>query len=144
MYLDTLFPQVEEWIRRSGRSGPFSMYVHVIDVHGPYDRIRLLPEDEAEVRAGIASGDIRLPRMDAIDMFSPTDRDNPYKSYLYDGYLRETDRYLGSCKRSWTSWSSRETRTSSSPLIMARDSASITTTGATAGVSTVTRSAFRS
>lgn len=95
MYADTLYPQAEEWLRESAGAGPFFMYLHLIDVHGPYNRLRLLPEDEEKVRRGIARGEIELPRMDGVDMYAPTDREDPHKSYLYDGHIRETDRYLG-------------------------------------------------
>lgn len=95
IYLDTVYPIVESWLRGAPGQQPFFMYVHVIDVHGPYNKIRLLPEDEDVARAGLTDNSIELPTIEGTDLYVSSDVDNPAKSYLYDGYLREADRYFG-------------------------------------------------
>ena len=95
MYLDTLYPACEKWLEKNSKKA-FFMYIHVIDVHGPYSEIRLLDQDEAFVRRGLADGSIEFQKMPQVDMYSPTDTKDPYKFYLYDGQIHYMDAYLGS------------------------------------------------
>jgi arylsulfatase A-like enzyme len=93
MFLDRLYPHVETWLR-SHRSRPFLLYLHVIDVHGPYTAPNLLDEDVGVQRA-IAAGNLILPKMPGLELYSASDRPNPNKAYLYDGQIHSVDAYLG-------------------------------------------------
>lgn len=93
MYLDTLYPPCKEWLERNYDQS-FLLYIHVLDVHGPYHELHLLQEDRERVRNGLADGSIELQRMKNVDMYAPTDREDPHKSYLYDGHIHWMDAYL--------------------------------------------------
>lgn len=94
MFLDTLYPPFEDWLTRTAGE-PFFAYLHVIDVHGPYQDALVLDEDRATFERGLEDGSIVLPRMDNTEMYRPTDVENPHKSYLYDGHVRSVDAYVG-------------------------------------------------
>lgn len=98
MYLDTLYPPVERWLdSHSGR--PFLMYIHVIDVRGPYKELHLLDEDRGAVKRGLANGTLAFPKQRGLDMYQATDIPHPDKSVLYDGHIRFVDDYLGKLHR---------------------------------------------
>jgi len=61
MFLDTLYPPVERWL--DGRDDrPFFMYIHAIDVHGPYQELRVLDEDRAIVERDLAYHTLAFPK----------------------------------------------------------------------------------
>ena len=94
MYLDSLYPLVERWLS-AHRDEPFLMYVHVIDVHGPYAVARLLDEDRRQVGHGLASGTLRFQKLPGVGLYPSTDRPGAHKSFLYDGHVLAVDQYLG-------------------------------------------------
>jgi len=98
MYIDTLYPRVERWLD-GHRDRPFFMYIHVLDVRGPYKYLRLLDGDRAFVENGLATGTIAFPKVADGDLYQSTDAPNRNKSYLYDGHIRFVDEYLGMLHR---------------------------------------------
>jgi arylsulfatase A-like enzyme len=101
VFLETLYPPVESWLdTRSDR--PFLMYIHAIDVHGPYEDRRILEEDEASVESGIKHHTVSFPKQVRLDRYQGSDVHNPSKSYLYDGHIRFVDDHLGMLHRKLT------------------------------------------
>jgi arylsulfatase A-like enzyme len=90
MYLDTLYPACDEWLE-ANYEREFLMYVHVIDVHGPYNRVRILEEDRQSVEKGLEDGSIAFSKIPGTDLYALGDAD---KKYLYDGHIRYVDEYL--------------------------------------------------
>ncbi len=93
MYLDTLYPAAEEWLEANSRR-EFLMYLHAIDVHGPYDEVRLLDEDRDLVETGLADGSIEFKKMENSHLYPLSARDAQHQSYLYDGHIKYMDVYL--------------------------------------------------
>ncbi|MCI0470060.1 MAG: sulfatase [Candidatus Aminicenantes bacterium] len=93
MYLDTLYPACENWIEKNHRQ-PFFMYIHVIDVHGPYNKVKLLDEDKAKY-AELLRQKYRFPRLKEYNMYAAsTKKPNPHKSLFYDGHIFSVDKYF--------------------------------------------------
>jgi len=93
MFMDTLYPACEHWLERNHRKR-FFMYIHVIDVHGPYGKIRVLDEDRQQFDDLLKSG-WRVPRLPNRLFMSSSRHAYPQKSFLYDGHLFSVDRYVG-------------------------------------------------
>ncbi|MGD2090363.1 MAG: sulfatase [Candidatus Aminicenantes bacterium] len=92
MYLDTLYPACEHWLEKNYQK-PFFIYIHIIDVHGPYNKIRVLEEDKEWLNKLIKEK-YAFPRA-KNGMFASTTLDpNPYKSLFYDGYISTVDKYI--------------------------------------------------
>lgn len=94
MYLDTLYPACEKWLEKNYRK-PFFMYVHVIDVHGPYKKIKVLDEDKAEL-AELMKRKYPFPKAkERPDMFAAsTEEPYPHKALFYDGHIFSMDKYF--------------------------------------------------
>jgi arylsulfatase A-like enzyme len=94
MFLDALYPLVERWIA-GHRDRPFLIYIHAIDVHGPYARVRLLDEDRPRVARMLAAGEHPFRKMPGTELYASTDQRDAHKSYLYDGHIAAVDDHLG-------------------------------------------------
>jgi arylsulfatase A-like enzyme len=92
MYLDTLFPALERWLEANHQKR-FFLYVHVIDVHGPYNRERVLVEDE-ELFRFLKNKNHAFPRMRNGMYASSTSFPYAHKSIFYDGHIRCVDDYF--------------------------------------------------
>ncbi len=92
MYLDTLHPAYEAWLEKHTRE-PFFLYVHVIDVHGPYAKMRVLEEDEDELRE-LQRASYPFPRTPEGLLASSTPTAYPKKSLFYDGHIHWVDEHL--------------------------------------------------
>jgi arylsulfatase A-like enzyme len=92
MYLDTLYPACERWLEENYRK-PFFMYLHIIDVHGPYNKARVLEEDK-ELLDKLIKEKYVFPRAKNGMFASTTLGPNPYKSLFYDGYIFTVDQYF--------------------------------------------------
>jgi len=92
MYLDTLYPACERWLEENHRR-KFFMYIHVIDVHGPYSEMRVVDEDEERLRA-LHKENTVLPRTDNGMLASSTSTANPHKALFYDGHIFFVDGYF--------------------------------------------------
>jgi arylsulfatase A-like enzyme len=95
LFLDTLYPPVERWLKTHRRDQPFLMYVHVLDVRGPYPDMALLDEDRPEVERAIAAGKLSFSKRPGLGMYQATDLPGSQKAYLYDGHVHKVDEYLG-------------------------------------------------
>jgi arylsulfatase A-like enzyme len=92
MYLDTLYPACERWLEENCQRR-FFMYVHVIDVHGPYNMMRLLDEDKPRFNKLVKEG-YEFPRSENGMFASSSPFPYRQKSFFYDGHIFSVDQYF--------------------------------------------------
>jgi arylsulfatase A-like enzyme len=93
MFFDTLYPPCERWLEENYQK-PFFMYIHIIDVHGPYNKARVLEEDK-ELLNKLIKEKYAFPKLKNGMFASATPYPNPYKSLFYDGHISYVDKYFG-------------------------------------------------
>ncbi len=100
-YIDTIFWAVHDWLR-SHSDQPFFMYVHSLDVHGPWTTLRPLEEDYEEIFGTRGPRYIGQRERDGVDLawrekmraYWPASK-GPHNRVLYDGHIRLVDSYIG-------------------------------------------------
>jgi arylsulfatase A-like enzyme len=92
MYLDTLYPACKRWLEENYLKS-FFMYIHVIDVHGPYSKMHVLAEDKEQLNK-LLKDNYNFPRLENGMLVSSSSTPYPHKSLLYDGHIFDIDMYF--------------------------------------------------